>query len=69
MYDALEQQAGAVSTFNKILAHKPDALCAFNQLYSAAWAEGALSPKLKELRVTSTGACAPSRDERPAARV
>jgi hypothetical protein len=26
LYDALEQQAGSVSNFNKMLAHKPDVL-------------------------------------------
>jgi alkylhydroperoxidase family enzyme len=49
IYDALEQQSGSVSTFNKMLAHKPEILRAFNQLSGAIWAEGALSPTLKEL--------------------
>ena len=49
IYDALEQQSGSVSTFNKMLAHKPEVLRAFNQLSGALWAEGALSPTLKEL--------------------
>jgi alkylhydroperoxidase family enzyme len=54
IYDALEQQSGSVSTFNKMLAHKPDILRAFNHLSGALWAEGALSPTLKELAYLRT---------------
>ena len=49
IYEALEQNLGRVPNFFKMLAHKPDVLRTFNQLYSAVWAEGALSAKLKEL--------------------
>ena len=54
IYDALERQSGSVSTFNKMLAHKPEILRAFNQLSGAIWAEGALSPTLKELAYLRT---------------
>ena len=54
IYDALERQSGSVSTFNKMLAHKPEILRAFNQLSGALWAEGALSPTLKELAYLRT---------------
>ena len=54
IYDALEQQSGSVSTFNKMLAHKPEVLRAFNQLSGAIWAEGVLSPTLKELAYLRT---------------
>ena len=54
IYDALEQQSGSVSTFNKMLAHKPEILRAFNQLSGAIWADGALSPTLKELAYLRT---------------
>jgi alkylhydroperoxidase family enzyme len=54
LYDALERQAGSVSNFNKMLAHKPEVLRAFNQLSGAIWAEGALSPTLKELAYLRT---------------
>ena len=61
LFDALEQQSGSVSTFNKMPAHKPDVLRAFNQLSGAIWAEGTLAPKLKELaylRVSILNGCA-----------
>ena len=49
-----------MSNFNKMLAHKPDVLRAFNQLSGAVWAEGALAPRLKELaylRVSMHNGC------------
>ena len=49
IYDALAKSTGAVSPFMKMLGHKPDVLRAYNQLSSAVMAEGALSPRLKEL--------------------
>ena len=61
IYDALVQQSGSVSNFNKMLAHKPEVLRAFNQLSGAIWAEGALAPQLKELaylRVSIRNGCA-----------
>jgi len=61
LFDALERQSGSVSNFNKMLAHKPDVLRAFNQLSGAIWAEGTLVPKLKELaylRVSILNGCA-----------
>ncbi len=60
IYDALEQRSGGVSNFFKMLAHKPDVLRAFNQLYGAIWAESALSSTLKELaylRVSILNGC------------
>ncbi len=60
IYESLEQRSGSVSPFMKMLAHKPDVLRAFNQLSNAVWAEGALSPKLKELaylRVSIANGC------------
>ena len=60
IYDSLEQRSGRVSPFNKILANKPDVLRAFLQLDGAVWAEGALSPKLKDLaylRVSIRNGC------------
>jgi alkylhydroperoxidase family enzyme len=61
LYDALERQAGSVSNLNKMLAHKPEVLRAFNQLSGAIWAEGTLAPMLKELaylRVSILNGCA-----------
>lgn len=43
-----------------MLVHKPEVLRAFNQLYSAIWADGALSAKRKELaylRVSILNGC------------
>ena len=54
IYDGLARQTGSVSLFNKMLARKPEILRAFNQLSGAIWAEGALSPKLKELAYLRT---------------
>ena len=61
IYAALEQESGSVSTLNKMLAHKPEVLRAFNQLSGAIWAEGALASRLKELaylRVSMHNGCA-----------
>ena len=49
IYEVLEQRSGNVAPYFKVLAHKPEVLRAFNQLHAAVLAEGALSPKLKEL--------------------
>ena len=51
IYDSLAKSSpsGTVSPFMKMLGHKPDVLRAYNQLSSAVMAEGALSPRLKEL--------------------
>lgn len=60
IYEALEQNLGRVPPFFKMLAHKPDVLRTFNLLYAAIWADGALSPKLKELaylRVSIRNGC------------
>jgi alkylhydroperoxidase family enzyme len=60
IYDSLEQQSGRVSPFFKMLANKPDVLRAFLQLDGAIWADGALSPKLKDLaylRVSILNGC------------
>jgi alkylhydroperoxidase family enzyme len=59
--ESLEQRTGRVSHFVKMLAHKPDLLRAFLQLDGAVWADGALSPKLKDLaylRVSIRNGCA-----------
>lgn len=41
---------GKVSSFHRMLAHKPAILRAYNQLSGALWAEdSALAPKLKDL--------------------
>jgi uncharacterized peroxidase-related enzyme len=61
IYAALEQRAGSVSDFTKMLAHKPEALRAFNQLFAAVMAEDTLSRRLKELaflRVSILNGCA-----------
>ena len=60
IYDSLEKQAGRVSPFFKMLANKPDVLRAFLQLDGAIWADGALSPKQKDLaylRVSIRNGC------------
>jgi len=49
IYDSLAKNTGTVSPFMKMLGHKPDVLRAYNQLSGAVMAEGALSPRLKEL--------------------
>ena len=54
IYDSLEQRSGRVSSFFKMLAHKPDVLRAFLQLDGAVWADGALSPKRKDLAYLRT---------------
>lgn len=61
IYAALEQRAGSVSDFTKMLAHKPEILRAFNQLFAAVMAEDVLSRRLKELvflRVSTLNGCA-----------
>lgn len=61
IYEALEQRAGSVSDFTKMLAHKPEVLRAFNQLFAAVMMEDALSRRLKELaflRVSILNGCA-----------
>lgn len=61
IYEALEQRAGSVSDFTKMLAHKPEVLRAFNQLFAAVMAEDALTRRLKELvflRVSILNGCA-----------
>jgi uncharacterized peroxidase-related enzyme len=61
IYEALEQRAGSVSDFTKMLAHKPEVLRAFNQLFAAVMAEDTLPRRLKELaflRVSILNGCA-----------
>jgi alkylhydroperoxidase family enzyme len=49
MFDALAA-AGNLTPFQRMLAHKPAILRAYNQLSGAVWAEDSkLSPKLKDL--------------------
>ena len=60
IYDSLAQRSGSVSPFYKMLGHKPDVLRAYSQLSAAVMAEGALSPRLKELaylRVSIRNGC------------
>ena len=60
IYQALEQRSGSVAPYFRVLAHKPDALRAFNQLHAAIWADGALAAKLKHLaylRASILGGC------------
>jgi hypothetical protein len=60
IYDSLAQRLGSVSNFYKMLAHKPEILRAFSQLYAALWADSALSIVLKELahlRVSIVNGC------------
>lgn len=54
IYEGIEKRLGMVSNFFKVLAHMPDVLRAFNQLDGAIWADGALSPKLKDLAYLRT---------------
>ena len=61
IYESLTQRFGRVSPFYKMLAHKPEILRAFSQLYAALWAESALPVTLKELahlRVSIVNGCA-----------
>ncbi|HET8632336.1 MAG TPA: carboxymuconolactone decarboxylase family protein [Thermomicrobiales bacterium] len=48
-YEEIERRTGRVSTFYRMLAHKPEILRTFDAFYRAVWAPGALPPKLKEL--------------------
>ncbi len=54
VYDALEKKMGRVINFFKVMAHKPNVLGPFLEFYSQVWAEGALSPKIKELAYLRT---------------
>jgi alkylhydroperoxidase family enzyme len=60
IYDAIEKRSGTVSPFFRMLGNHQELLRAFNQLYGAVWAEGALAAKLKELaylRVSILNGC------------
>ncbi len=49
VFDALAA-AGNLSPFQRMIAHKPGILRAYNQLSGALWAENSkLSPKLKDM--------------------
>ncbi len=54
VYEKLEQKMGRVLNFFKVMAHKPNALGPFLEFYSQVWAEGALSPRIKELAYLRT---------------
>ncbi|MBI4240989.1 MAG: carboxymuconolactone decarboxylase family protein [Candidatus Rokubacteria bacterium] len=54
VYDGLEKRTGRVSTFVKMLAHKPDVLRTFLEFYPQIVGPGKLSPKLKELAYLRT---------------
>jgi alkylhydroperoxidase family enzyme len=61
VYDALEHAGRPVGNFYKVLAHKPDVLRSFLQLFNAVMVEGAMSLRLKELaylRVSIVNGCA-----------
>ena len=49
MYEGLEHAGRPVGNFYKVLAHKPEVLRAFLQLFNSVMGEGALPLKLKEL--------------------
>jgi hypothetical protein len=53
IYEVLQLRSGSVAPYFRVLAHKPDVLRAFNQLRAAVWADGALSAKLKHLRLSA----------------
>lgn len=60
VYQQMEERGGRVSSFFKMLAHKPDMLRTFDPFYRAIWAPGALSPAVKELaylRVSILNGC------------
>ena len=55
VYDAIEHSGRPLGNFYKVLAHKPDVLRAFLQLFNAVMGEGgALPVKLKELAYLRT---------------
>lgn len=54
VYEEIERRAGRVSTFYKMLGHRPEVLRTFAAFYQALWAPGALPPKLKELAYLRT---------------
>jgi alkylhydroperoxidase family enzyme len=61
VYEGLEHAGRPVGNFYKVLAHKPDVLRSFLQLFNAVMGEGALPLRLKELaylRVSIVNGCA-----------
>ena len=54
VYEGLEHAGRPVGNFYKVLAHKPDALRSFLQLFNAVMADGTLPLKLKELAYLRT---------------
>ncbi|MER3458552.1 MAG: hypothetical protein C4309_07925, partial [Chloroflexota bacterium] len=54
VYGEIERRAGRVSTFYKMLGHKPEVLRTFAAFYQAIWASRTLSPKLRELAYLRT---------------
>ena len=54
VYEGLEKRTGRVSTFVKMLAHKPEVLRTFLEFYPQIVGPGALSPRLKELAYLRT---------------
>jgi alkylhydroperoxidase family enzyme len=61
IYEGLEHAGRPVGNFYKVLAHKPDVLRSFLQLFNGVMVEGALSLRLKELaylRVSIINGCA-----------
>ena len=54
VYEGLEHAGRPVGNFYKVLAHKPDVLRSFLQLFNGVMAEGAVPLKLKELAYLRT---------------
>jgi len=54
VYDALEKKMGRVLNIFKVMAHRPNALGPFLDFYGQVWAEGPLSPRIKELAYLRT---------------
>jgi alkylhydroperoxidase family enzyme len=54
LYEGLEHAGRPVGNLHKVLAHKPDVLRSYLQLFSAVMTEGTLPLKLKELAYLRT---------------
>jgi alkylhydroperoxidase family enzyme len=54
VYEGLEHAGRPVGNFYKALAHKPDVLRSFLQLFNAVMVDGALPLRLKELAYLRT---------------
>jgi alkylhydroperoxidase family enzyme len=54
VYESLEHAGRPLGNFYKVLAHKPDVLRSFLQLFNAVMTEGAVPLRLKELAYLRT---------------